>query len=368
MKNKLKDVSNLMETEKEIPPPKSNGTPISTVTALTGEIISPLKRLEHMEEDDWEDFTCELATYWKTQYAKVNRIGGSGDMGRDVIAYTSDGDWENFQCKYYSSPLNLSDVLLEIGKLCYYSHQGHFKMPVKYYFVAKKGLNGASLNALKDSQKLKRDLIDGWEKKCKSKITKTEAVELSGDFLNFIENEVDFTIFDQIPALQLIELHKTHTPYYIRRFGAVEFDRPMPQSPPPAIQDSELNYIDELLKAIESVEETVKTVEDLGKFPEFLQELKNARKNFYSAESLEKFSRDSMPPGTYETLLDYCHESISSLMLMVHNNGWEKYLTVSNHITQVPFNSHALDMFMNVRDKKGACHQLVNQGVIKWIK
>lgn len=168
--------------------------------------------------------------------------------------------------------------------------------------------------------------------------------------------------------MTLIELHKKHTPYYIRRFGAIEFDRPLPDTPPNEIQDHELNYIEELLKAIESVEGKIKLFADLHFFPEFLNELKSARKNFYSAESLEKFSRDSMRPDTYDRLLEECYESISSLILMVHSNGWEKYLAVSNHITQVPFDSHPLNLYMSIRDKKGACHQLVNVGAMKWIK
>ncbi|WP_394189203.1 ABC-three component system protein [Pseudoalteromonas atlantica] len=357
-----------MELENEIPSPKIANAPLSAVSALTGEVISPLKRLLHMDEDDWEDFTCELATYWKTQYLRVNRVGGAGDMGRDVIAYTPDGSWENFQCKYYSSSLNLTDILLEIGKLCHHSHQGHFSMPAKYYFVAKSGLNGISLNALKDSKKLKAELISGWDKKCKDKITTTKSVSLEGDFLKFVEHDVDFTIFDQIPQLRLIELHKNHTPYYIRRFGALEFDRPAPATPPNDIQSNELKYIEELLKAIESIESQVSSVDNLEAFPEFLMELKSARKNFYSAESLEKFSRDSMPPDTYENLLEDCYEAISSLVLMVHNNGWDKYLAISNHVTQVSFSSHPLNLYMSIRDKKGACHQLVNKGSLKWNK
>lgn len=357
-----------MELEQEISAPRIDSTPLSAVAALSGETISPLKRLQQMDEDDWEDFTCELATYWKTQYKRVNRVGGSGDMGRDVIAYTPDGDWECFQCKYYSSPLNLTDILLEIGKLCYYSYEGHFSMPVQYYFVAKKGLNGVSLNALKDSNKLKSELISGWDKKCRAKITTTKKVELNGAFLKFIEENVDFTIFDQIPALKLIELHKEYTPYYIRRFGSVEFDRPSPTLPPSDIQHHELNYIEELLKAIGAIESKVSSIADLNGFPVFLTELKSARKNFYSAESLERFSRDSMPPDTYDSLLEDCYESISSLVLMVHKNGWDKYLSVSNHITQVPFTAHPLNLYMSIRDKKGACHQLVNKGTMKWNK
>jgi len=357
-----------MELEREIPSPKNANVPLSAVSALTGEVISPLKRLQQMDEDDWEDFTCELATYWKTQYLRVNRVGGAGDMGRDVIAYTPDGNWENFQCKYYSSPLNLSDVLLEIGKLCYHSFNGHFSMPVKYYFIAKSGLNGVSLNALKDPQKLKVELLSGWDKKCKNNITARESVGLDGDFRKFVEQEVDYKIFDQIPQMKLIELHKEHTPYYIRRFGVLESDRPAPTAPPLEIQNHELRYIEEFLRAIESIESRVRSVKDLDGFPEFLTELKSARKNFYSAESLEKFSRDSMPPETYENLLEDCYEAISSLMLMVHENGWDKYLAVSSHVTQVSFSSHPLNLYMSIRDKKGACHQLVNKGALKWIK
>ena len=241
-------------------------------------------------------------------------------------------------------------------------------MPVKYYFVAKSGLNGASLNALKDSNKLKADLISGWDKKCKDKITKKKSVSLEGDFLKFVEHNVDFTIFDQIPSLKLIELHKNHTPYYIRRFGILEFDRPYRATPPKDIQNHELKFIAELLKAIESIETQVSSVDDLEAFPEFLMELKSARKNFYSAESLEKFSRDSMPPDTYENLLEDCYEAISSLFLTAHNSGWDKYLAISNHVTLVSFSSHPLNLYMDNRDKKGACHQLVNKGALKWSK
>ncbi|WP_420844818.1 ABC-three component system protein [Limnobaculum eriocheiris] len=46
----------------------------------------------------------------------------------------------------------------------------------------------------------------------------------------------------------------------------------------------------------------------------------------------------------------------------------DQYLAISNHVTQVSFSAHPLNLYMSIRDKKGACHQLVNKGSLKWNK
>jgi hypothetical protein len=351
--------------EVDIPHPVKGAAPISSIEALAGRTITPIQRLEMMNDGEWEQFTCELVTYWKTQYSRVNRCGGAGDMGRDVIAYTPGSNWENYQCKYYDRPLNLGDVLLEVAKLLYYVFGEHFSMPDRYYFVAKKSVSGVVLNCLMDPARLKQKLISSWDSKCRTKITKKVSVDLSGSFRVFVES-VDFSIFDQIPPLELISLHN-NTPYHTSLFGSYDIRRPAVVGPPEAIQSNELVYIEQLLEAMKHIGGDELCIQSLENFPLLLKEFKSARINFYSAEGLEKFSRDSWPPNTYADLLDECHEAISSILLMVHENGWDKYLSSSSQMAVASFGANPLSHFMTTKDKKGTCHQLANLKKLKWV-
>ena len=181
--------------EAEIPEPNAGSNMLTAQDITSGEPVPPLQRLKIIDADRWEDITLELVYYWKTQYPKVVRCGGGGDMGRDVIAY-SDQDsikWENFQCKHYKDKLNVAQAILEIGKLLYYSHKGKFSIPQKYCFVTPQGVSTDLLNHLMDSEKLKSALFSRWDKDCKGKITTTRGndIKLSTEFRKFIVS-VDF--------------------------------------------------------------------------------------------------------------------------------------------------------------------------------
>ena len=197
----------------------------TSLDVLQGAPIPKLKRLETFDEDTWEDITLELVHYWKKQYQKVVRCGGGGDLGRDVIAYTPNEEWENFQCKYYAKPLTLDEAIREVGKLIYHSYKGEYSVPIKYYFVSPKGVQTQLLNHLMDSQKLKDELIKRWDKQCRTKITKKHKIELDKHLLLYIDNSIDFKIFDHIPPLDIIDLHK-QTPYHVVRFGESTRKRP----------------------------------------------------------------------------------------------------------------------------------------------
>ena len=62
-----------------------------------------------MSSGEWEDFVLEWAHSLKAKYAAVQRCGGAGDMGRDVVAYEVNGQvdpWDNYQCKHYDHALH----------------------------------------------------------------------------------------------------------------------------------------------------------------------------------------------------------------------------------------------------------------------
>lgn len=344
------------------------------VTALevtSGAPIPALDCLKIFNADSWEDLTLELVSYWKTQYPRVVRCGAGGDMGRDVIAYRYDEpkDWENYQCKHYDKRLSLSLVLLEIGKILYYAHRGEFSLPKHYYFVAPQGVSNDLLKHLNDPARLKAALIEKWDKACKSKITSkhNDNIELSDELLEFV-HAADFSVFDHIPPIKIIELH-SNTVFHAQRFGINVRKRPQLPVPPENLADNEIRYTKELLKAFAEAEQVAAiTIDDLSDGSDYQSEYEGARRNFYAAEDLQKFSRDWLPDNSYEELTDECFEAVSATVRKKHENGYERYLATSSQAATVNYVSHPLSPYIKTQDKKGMCHQLVNADKFKWVK
>lgn len=356
-----------MTTELDIQLPTSADNIDTALDVSQGPPMAKLTRLDTFDEDTWEDITLELVHHWKTQYHKVVRCGGGGDLGRDVIAYTPDGDWENFQCKHYAKPLTLDEAIREIGKMIYYSYKGKYSIPIKYYFVSPKGIQTLLLNSLMDSQKLKKELIKRWDKQCRTKITTKHTIELDKELLLYIDNSINFKIFDHVPPLDIIELH-SQTPYHVIRFGSIVCKRPKPITPPQIPEISELNYLSELFLAFCDAEKNTVNSSNLVLFPDYEKEFNSARINYYSADGLEKFSRDWLSNDSYQDLLDECYESISPIIQIDHNNGYARYLKASAQAAVTNYSSHPLHHFIKIKDKKGLCHHLANEKKVKWVK
>lgn len=357
--------------EVEIPTPNSSQHMLTALEIATGAPIPPLTRLKTFDADSWEDVTLEIVSYWKTQYSRVVRCGGGGDMGRDVIAYHHETPeiWENFQCKHYKSPVNLAQGLLEIGKLIYHAQKGEFTLPIRYYFVASQGISTDFLKHINDQCKLKAALISRWDKDCKSKITskRGDDIELEGNLLEFI-NSADFSIFDHLPPIKIIEIHE-NTEFYAQRFSATIRKRLKLPNPPDKIKPNEIVYTSELLLAFAGAEGVGEmNPESLTEGSVYKTEYESARRNFYAAEDLEKFSRDWLPDNCYQELIDECYEGVSPTVMSNFPNGFDRYLATSTQAISINFNSHPLSPYIKVQDKKGMCHQLVNAKRMCWVK
>lgn len=351
--------------ESEIPPPKPADFSATALDVQMGAPVPVLDRLLIMSSDDWEDFTLELVHHLKEQYRKVTKCGGGGDMGRDVIAYTASG-WNNYQCKHYKEKLSVEDAVLEIGKICYYTYIGEYPLPERYYFVTPKGCGTNLIKALHDPQKLKSELLSRWDKTCASKITKSKIIELDSEFLAHIDT-IDFSIFDDIPPLALIELH-SKTPFHTLRFGLYNRRRPEIPKAPEAIAASEHIYTAALLEAFSDKKGEVIDLSSIANHPDFKIELKSARNNFYAAESLERFSRDWLPSGYFSDLKEECHEAISATVNQQYTDGYACYLKTCEISALAQYSSHPLHPFIKIQDKKGLCHHIVNDQVFRWVK
>lgn len=349
--------------EDEISVPINSNMP-TNFTITSGAPITPLKRLEIMESGEWEIFTLELVTHWKSKFKKVVRCGGGGDMGRDVIAYTND-NWENFQCKFYSTKLAVADIVTEVGKHIYYCFIGELNPASFYYFVTPKGCSTDSIKLFQDKTKIKNELISRWDKTCKTKITSTKKINLDNELLAYV-NSFNYEIFDDIPPLKLIELH-SQTPYHSQRFGNYHKVRQTPPLAPTLLGANEKLYVDALMEAFSENVKTEVDISNLNAFPFLVKEFDSARNNFYSTEALAKFSRDWLGDDPFNDLKDQCYEGISPDLHLPHSNGFVKYMQVQKTSVTITYSSHPLFQFIKVQDKKGLCHHLVNESVFKWV-
>lgn len=351
-----------------LPSPLGGTTPSVDVVAA-GLPIPPIERIRIFSAGQWEDFVLEWADSLRDRYITVERCGGAGDMGRDIIAFdkVTPAVWDNFQCKHYKAGLAPSDVWLELGKLVYYTYIDEYTYPRKYTFVAPQGAGTKLSNLLRKPDKLKEQLIENWEKHCREGITSTTVVDLDAALRSYLD-ALDFSIFEAVPPLRIIDQH-AKTRWHVTRFGGGLPARPKPTTPPATVAAHEVTYVRSLLDAYgDHLKCALPTVADLGAHDDVREHFNDARLEFYSAEALRAFSRDTLPPGAFEELQDELHGGIKDEIRGVHPDGYRRVLSVVKTAKLLPITDHALKDRLSTHDRGGICHQLANDGKVRWVK
>lgn len=346
--------------------------PVTTHQVLYGSPILPVKRIQIFSPDEWEIFIEEWLDIKKVEYVETERLGGAGDKGRDVVAYITDKkktdyQWDCYQCKHYDEPLMPSQILVEIGKVLYFSYNKDYPKPRAYYFVAPKGCGTSLSKLLQNSNLLKSKIVEEWNDKCRDKISVSK-VDLDGDFLTYV-NVFDFSIFSKIEPKKLIEEHSKH-PNHIVWFGGglparQEFDV---NEVPESIQDLESIYISQLLKAYSSdLGVEILNISSLIPNSSHDNHLKRARISFHHAEQLRNFTRDNLPVGTFKKLQEDIFDGVINIC-DDDINGFKKVKAIENQATTLSLTSSPLRDVIYTKDKHGICHQLCNEERLKWIK
>ncbi len=336
--------------------------------AASGLPIPAIDRIRLFSSEQWEDFVQEWADSLRGQYREIVKCAGAGDKGRDVIAIDRDDAdvWDNYQCKHYDHRLQPGDVWLELGKLVYYTDRKDYTYPRRYYFVAPQGAGTTLSNLLTRPKDLRDQFVAKWDDKCRSAITK-EPIEMDQRLRSYVES-LDFGIFSAVQPLTLVSGHAM-TRHHVARFGGGLPARPPVPDPPVEPGEEEANYVrclldayaDHLKRPIASHAETV-TASPLN------EHFSDSRLEFYSAEALRGFSRDTLPPGEFGRLQDDIHHGIRDEVRADHADAYRRVVAVVKTARATQLAGHALSGRMAVRDYGGICHQLANDGKVRWTR
>lgn len=347
----------------DLPIPKG----IATVASL-GARLTPQQFVQFYSPDEWEEFVWELAEALQRDYLRIKRLGGPGDHGVDVAAFKTEygleGAWDCFQCKHYANSLMPSDVWPEILKLFLAVLASEYSMPDHYTFVAPKGA-GLSLDPLMSApSKLKLRFLEWLETKpASTQIGSSDKIALRA-----MIDATDFSRFDVMPTAEVITRH-SQSRYHEVRFALPLKPRKDSETPPSEIADDEVRYIDQLLATyVERYPATEFDRPTLSAEPLVREHFTRQRTNFYKAESLRLYSRDSVPNGTFEALKNDVLSGVVEVAEADHSNGYSRLQKTLAASSQLDLSSHHLIQVADLDDRKGMCHQLVNERKLTWME
>ena len=329
---------------------------------FNGDTRVPYERIKAYDDKEFELFIREWVTTLYDKY-EVRGFGGAGDKGRDVIAKDGEGTLFYYQCKHYDHPLRPSDVIVEFGKLVYYTYTKEIGLPKEYYLLAPHDIGSKLNNLLLDHKKINQKLIAEWDAKCKNSIQATP-IDLSKDLREYIE-KFDFGIIKTKTMLEVVSEHQKTAFYAFRFGGGLTVKRDTNYSVPKAIDQNEKNYITKFLEAVSEKEKVIITNVDQLKdrFPRYMEALKIQRERFFSAENLKLFSEKQLLSEEY--YLDLCDDifnGVVDFLLMNYDNGYDRMLAVLGQAANIDLQQNLLVKYdlVKIRDRQGICHQLAN--------
>lgn len=334
-------------------------------------MIAPIDKVHIMDEDTFEQFTLEwLYGSKRSQYSVIKRLGGAGDKGRDVVACYEDGSVDYYQCKHYHMALAPTNYYLELGKLCYYTYKKEIPIPKNYYIIASNDVGRALQDMIDAPADLLSNLVENWEKYCKTKITKTVEIELDESLLRYIKS-FDFSIIKTYPIAKIIDEY-LDTIYGNLRFGGRRINLPEPIVPEASIEPEELTYIGALLEVYaEEIKIDIDTIEALKAYNTYFQHLNRQRKDYYSAETIRRFVRDTLTDSQqFEVLKEEIYNGIIDIHEKKYDSGYQRLVADLQQASVTNTSKCMLDSKLHCignSERKGTCHMLVNDKRIRWV-
>jgi hypothetical protein len=334
-------------------------------------VLTPAIVIQTYDESEWEQFALEWAAAFDPPYAHLDRVGGAGDKGRDIVAYTGQPntpcDLDVYQCKHYDHPIQPHEIWRELGKLCVFTHRGAYRMPRKYRIIAPHGVGVSLADLLTQPLEMRNGLIREWDLKCKTKISHSEDIPLEGDLLDYVRG-FNFAIVGYVPVHELLAQHR-RTSYWFQRFRRDPPTRPPAVPAPVEVQPEELRYVTQLLEAYgDNLKVGIPDVAALGAYPDHSKHFQRARTDFFMAESLNRFYRDPFPPGAFDDVKNQVYDGVVETACAQHICGYTRVKKTVQAAIHVPLAQTDYTPYVQPGDRKGICHHLANDDKLRWVR
>lgn len=320
---------------------------------------SPEQRLLLLDDAKWESFIeqCARQLMAEEHYKNVIRMGGAGDKGRDVCGYSeqlpAEETWDLYQAKYYADTLSPSSFAPELAKFLSCVFNNDYTRP-RNYFICALRVGPALHDLVLNPEKFKAWALDEW-RKGKFGVLTPELETFIGDF--------PFGIFRVKTSSDLLEIHSRSDKHW-EVFGVLALRGPNPDMPEIPNTD-EHRYVQALLDVYQ--EASSLSVAEPASIPvKYKNHFKAQRMLFYSAEGLNRFSRDKLP-GAFDQLLNDVAVGIGSDLAYPHPDGLARLTKVLDAANSLQVTANPLNARLQAGDLKGTCHQLANQGRANWV-
>jgi hypothetical protein len=329
-------------------------------------LLAPIiKLVRAYDSAEWEIFIREWQKGLQSYHA-VERLGGPGDLGRDVIGLCSpeacQGVWDNFQCKHYETTLGASAACEDAGKIIFHAFRGEFTPPRLCSFVAPRGPSTALRKMLLNPDKFRDEVIATWDVRVAPNVVEGEKHILTGELAAYVE-AYEFASFTFATLEEVLDDHRK-TAFWASRFGG-ELPLPNPGVTPDVIAPEETVYVGKLLEVYaEEIGAPIGCADDLSAHIEWKNDLQKQRVRFYDAEAFMATYRDQTEPGTIESFADEIMDAIDPALDMA--SSAQDRLSTALSVAGQAAPASVLAPRAKIRVKQGVCHQLANADRVTW--
>jgi len=345
--------------------------PIASVApapSLPGPPVPPAHRIYFYSPSEWEVFITEWATGLAVPYLQIKQLGGPNDRGVDVAAFKTrrgfEDSWDCFQAKHYANALTVPDAIPEMLKLFRGVVDGYYVLPDQYVFVAPRGCGGSLNRLLSKPTELRKKFLEAVD----SRGAATKGVdEVTLQSIRRLAAASDFSIFRSLELNEMLDVHRK-TPYHAARFGTALPARLSAGQTPIAPAPFEAVYVKKLVDVYNEQEPAAcSDAESVTAHAKYGAHLQRQREDFYSAEALRLYARESVPDGTFELLQSDVYTGVIDTAEADHASGLDRLRAVLTQSGQLDLSAHSLISRSRIEDRKGICHQLANADKLTWV-
>ncbi|MEI8703295.1 hypothetical protein LRP31_34285 (plasmid) [Mesorhizobium mediterraneum] len=324
-------------------------------------------QLTALPDERLEAFVNDWLANRTKDYNSHERWSGTGDMGRDVVAYVTDqrheGPWDNFQCKQLGARLSEKAAFVELGKIFMHAAKGEYTLPRSYTFVAPRGVVRNVQAFIAHPERFRQAFLDRWATGIAGELVENASVPLSEEIRSAI-NAFDFTQVYSLDAVRLVDDSHAKT-VLVKWFNDDPGPSPLGVAPD-QLQDHESAYISQLVDiygecAGSKFENPAAVLQDAR----WGTHLRDQRTRYFDAAEFDRYYRDSTPPDYLSTFKDEVYHGVSDVYTESNGGGLERVTRVLSQAATIQA-SGVLGRHARVQVKQGTCHHFANEGRLPW--